>query len=104
MPARLPLFRAPSQIEEKRNLLKELRVPLRSRSGEDVSGALTWPAATVSLRYRERIRCPGRAGTQKEALHGPDSRSMVPGEPRAAEGARSVETERTVSGAGLESV
>lgn len=61
---------------------------------------LTWPAATVSLRYRERIRCPGRAGTQKEALHGPDSRSMVPGEPRATEGARSVETERTVSGAG----
>lgn len=80
--------------------LKELRVPLRSCSSEDISRVLTWPTATVSLRYRERIRCPGRAGTQKEALRGPDSRSMVPGEPRATEGARSAETERTVSGAG----
>ncbi|XP_044306758.1 artemin isoform X2 [Varanus komodoensis] len=53
------------------------------------------------LRRRERIRCPGRADTrgQREALPGPNPRSMVPGEPRAAAGgARSAETERTERG------
>lgn len=63
--------------------------------------ARTRAPVTVCLRCREWIRCPGRAGTrgQREALPGPDPRSMVPGEPRAEGGPRAVETERTVSGA-----